>query len=139
MSNYNVTANEIRLAKLELDVAEAKAKLAKDKYEALRKQLTADMIASDTFKFELFSSNGVPGMSFRLETKERWSPIVENKDILMDKLRQEAPDMFTVTPAALTKYIGELCEANDGELPKEFDGLVKKYDDTHVVVRETKR
>ena len=97
------------------------------------------MVAGEVFKFEIYGGDGYPGMSFRLETKERWSPVVENKDKLMEVLKQEAPELFTITAPSLSKYIAERCEYNNGELPSELEGLVKKYDDTHVVVRTTNK
>ena len=76
-------------------------------------------------------------MSFRLETKERWSPVVEEKGQLLDILKVEAPELFTVSAPTLSKFINNLIETY-GELPPQYEGLVKKYDDTHVVVRITK-
>ncbi|MBR4889731.1 MAG: hypothetical protein IKU15_00245 [Clostridia bacterium] len=139
MANYNITAEQIRIAKLEADAAELFAKQKKDAYEALRRQLVSDMVTGNTFKFEIFGTEQYPGMSFRLETKKRWSPVVDNKDQLIEKLRQNAPELFTITPAALTKYMNDIVEANGDSLPSEYNGLVKDYDDTHVVVRTTKK
>lgn len=124
---------------MEADLAEAKAREAKTKYEQLRQQIVNEMVSETLFKFEIEGDDTLDRMSFRLETKQRWSPVVENKDVLYDTLLQAAPELFTITPAALTKYCNELCEMNNGEIPDALKSLVKKYDDTHVVVRTVKR
>ena len=129
----------MRIAKMEADLAEAKATVAKKKYEQLRQQMVNEMVNENLFKFEIKGDEDFEGMSFRLETKQRWSPVVEVKDVLYDGLMKTAPELFSVTAAALTKYCNDKCEANGGELPSELQGLVKKYDDTHVVVRTVKR
>lgn len=139
MSRATITAAELRIAKLEADIAEAKASAAKKKYEQLRTQMVSDMVSENLFKCELKGDDDFDGMSFRLETKQRWSPVVDVKDILYDKLLKEAPELFSITAAALTKYCNDLCEQNNGEIPNELKSLVKKYDDTHVVVRTVKR
>ena len=139
MGKASITAAELRIAKLEADIAEAKATAAKKKYEQLRTQMVNDMVSENLFKCELQSDEDFDGMSFRLETKQRWSPVVEEKDVLYDVLMDKAPELFSITPAALTKYCNDLQERNNGELPNELKGLVKKYDDTHVVVRTVKR
>jgi hypothetical protein len=139
MGKTSITAAEIRLAKMEADLAEAKASAAKKTYEQLRQQLVSEMVNENLFKFEIKGDDDLDAMSFRLETKQRWSPVVESKDVLYDYLMVRAPELFTITPAALTKYCNELCEQNDGELPESLKNLVKKYDDTHVVVRTVKR
>lgn len=124
---------------MEADLAEAKAAAAKKKYEQLRQQLVNEMVSENLFKFQLEKDDELDSLSFRLETKQRWSPVVENKDILYEELMQSAPELFSITAAALTKYCNDLCEQNNGELPQELKPLVKKYDDTHVVVRTVKR
>ena len=124
---------------MEADLAEAKATAAKKKYEQLRQQLVNEMVSENLFKFQLEKDDELDSLSFRLETKQRWSPVVENKDILYEELMQNAPELFSITAAALTKYCNDLCEQNNGELPQELKPLVKKYDDTHVVVRTVKR
>lgn len=124
---------------MEADLAEAKAAAAKKKYEQLRQQLVNEMVSENLFKFQLEKDDELDSLSFRLETKQRWSPVVENKDILYEELMQNAPELFSITAAALTKYCNDLCEQNNGELPQELKPLVKKYDDTHVVVRTVKR
>lgn len=124
---------------MEADLAEAKAREAKTKYEQLRQQIVNEMVSETLFKFEIEGDDTLDRMSFRLETKQRWSPVVENKDVLYDTLLQAVPELFTITPAALTKYCNELCEMNNGEIPDALKSLVKKYDDTHVVVRTVKR
>lgn len=139
MGKASVTASQLRLAKIEADLAEAKASAAKKKYEQYRSQIVNEMVNEHLFKFEIDPDDSLDAMSFRLETKQRWSPVVDVKDILYEKLLQEAPELFSITPAALTKYCNDLCEANNGELPDSLKGLVKKYDDTHVVVRTVKR
>lgn len=132
-----MTAKQIRLAKLEYEVAQAEADAKKKIYEALRVQLTNDMVSCELPKFEIAASQeeGLSGLSFRLETKERWSPVVDNKDQLIEVLKQDAPEIFTVTAPALSKFIGEVVASNDGEIPARYAGLVKVYEDTHVVVR----
>ena len=97
------------------------------------------MVNENLFKFEIKGDDELDGMSFRLETKQRWSPVVEVKDILYTELMKQVPELFSVTAAALTKYCNDLCEQNNGELPQNLKPLVKKYDDTHVVVRTVKR
>lgn len=139
MGKASVTAADLRIAKMEADLAEAKASAAKKRYEQLRQQMVSEMVSENLFKFEITSEEGLDAMSFRLETKQRWSPVVESKDILYEKLRERAIELFTISPAALTKYCNDLCEMCGGELPDELKGLVKKYDDTHVVVRTVKR
>lgn len=139
MGKASVTAAELRIAKMEADLAEAKASVAKKKYEQLRQQMVNEMVNENLFKFEIKGDDNFDGMSFRLETKQRWSPVVEVKDVLYESLMQKAPELFSVTAAALTKYCNDLCEQNNGELPQELKSLVKKYDDTHVVVRTVKR
>lgn len=140
MGKSSNTAELLALAKLEYEVAEAEANIKKKAYEQLRAQLLSDMILDNVPKFEYRSDNpDVPVLSFRLETKERWSPVTDNKDMLFKQLQIDAPEIFSVTPAALTKYINEIKDANDGILPDSYAKLVKKYDDTHVVVREIKR
>lgn len=124
---------------MEADLAEAKAAEAKKVYENYRRQLVNEMVNETVFKFEIEKTDELDGLSFRLETKQRWSPVVEVKDILYAKLMQDAPELFTITAAALTKYCNDLCEQNNGELPEDLKALVKKYDDTHVVVRTVKR
>ena len=139
MGKASNTAAELRIAKLEADLAQAKADSAKKRYEQLRQQLVSEMINENVFKFEIGKDDELVGLSFRLETKQRWSPVVDTKDILYENLLQSAPELFTVTAAALTKYCNDLCEQNEGELPEGLKPLVKKYDDTHVVVRTVKR
>lgn len=140
MSKSSTTAQQLALAKLEYEVAQAQADQKKKEYEHLRAQLMTDMVLDNVPRFEYRSDNpNIPVLSFRLETKERWSPVVDNKDKLYSVLKQEAPELFGITAAALTKFIGEIVAQNDGALPDKYSGLVKKYDDTHVVVREVKR
>lgn len=139
MGKASVTAAELRIAKMEADLAEAKASVAKKKYEQLRQQMVNEMVSENLFKFEIKGDDELDSMSFRLETKQRWSPVVEVKDVLYESLMKTAPELFSVTAAALTKYCNDLCEQNNGELPQELKSLVKKYDDTHVVVRTVKR
>ena len=139
MGKASVTAAELRIAKMEADLAEAKATAAKKKYEQLRQQMVNEMVNENIFKFEIKGDENLDSMSFRLETKQRWSPVVEVKDVLYENLMKTAPELFSVSAAALTKYCNDLCERNDGELPPDLKSLVKKYDDTHVVVRTVKR
>lgn len=138
MGKASQTAAELQIAKMEADLAEAKASSAKKRYEQLRQQLVNEMVNENLPKFEIGSDGDLNGLSFRLETKKRWSPVVENKDVLYDKLLRSVPELFTITPAALTKYCNELIE-RDGDIPEELKELVKNYDDTHVVVRTVKR
>ena len=139
MGKASNTAAELQIAKMEADLAEAKASLAKKRYEQLRQQLVNEMVNENLPKFEIGKDGDLDGLSFRLETKQRWSPVVENKDILYDKLLKDAPELFTITAAALTKYCNDLAELNEGDIPESLKSLVKKYDDTHVVVRTVKR
>lgn len=139
MGKASNTAAELQIAKLEMDLAEAKASSAKKRYEQLRQQLVNEMVNENLPRFQIGEDGDLDGLSFRLETKQRWSPVVENKDILYETLLNEAPELFTVTPAALTKYCNDLLERNDGEIPERLKSLVKKYDDTHVVVRTVKK
>lgn len=139
MGKASNTAAELRLAKLEADLAEAKATEAKKRYEQLRQQIVNEMVNENLFKFEITKEDDLPAISFRLETKQRWSPVVEVKDVLYESLMKTAPELFTITPAALTKYCNDLCERNEGQIPEALKALVKKYDDTHVVVRTVKR
>lgn len=132
------TARQLRIAKLEYEVAQAEADQKKKIYEALRVQLANDMVMDEVPKFEIAATDDTPGLAFRLETKERWSPVVDNKDQLIDLLQSEAPDLFTVTAPALSKYITQVTAENGGELPERYKDLVKLYEDTHVVVRTKK-
>lgn len=139
MDKYALTAQKLRIAKLDYEIAQAEADEKKKIYEQLRRQLCNEMVASEVLKFEIASQDNVSGLSFRLETKTRWSPVVENKDRLVEKLRNDAFDLFSISAAALTSYMQNIVEMNDGELPKEYINLVKPYDETHVVVRSKKK
>ena len=139
MDKYALTAQKLRIAKLDYEIAQAEADEKKKIYEQLRRQLCNEMVASEVLKFEIASQDNVSGLSFRLETKTIWSPVVENKDRLVEKLRNEAFDLFSISAAALTNYMQNIVEANDCELPKEYFNLVKPYDETHVVVRSKKK
>lgn len=135
MDKYALTAQKLRIAKLDYEIAQADADEKKKVYEQLRRQLCNEMVASEVLKFEIAPQDNTSGLSFRLETKTRWSPVVENKDRLVEKLRNDAFDLFSISAAALTSYMQNIVEMNDGELPKEYINLVKPYDETHVVVR----
>lgn len=139
MDKYALTAQKLRIAKLDYEIAQADADEKKKVYEQLRKQLCNEMVASEVLKFEIAPQDNTSGLSFRLETKTRWSPVVENKDRLVEKLRNDAFDLFSISAAALTSYMQNIVEMNDGELPKEYINLVKPYDETHVVVRSKKK
>ena len=139
MDKYALTAQKLRIAKLDYEIAQAEADEKKKIYEQLRRQLCNEMVASEVLKFEIASQDNVSVLSFRLETKTRWSPVVENKDRLVEKLRNDAFDLFSISAAALTSYMQNIVEMNDGELPKEYINLVKPYDETHVVVRSKKK
>lgn len=132
------TAKLLAIAKLDYEIAQLQADEKKKVYEAFRSQIVKEMINDNIFKFQLNSEQGIPGMSFRLETKSRWSPVVDNKDKLNELLKIKAPELFTITAPTLSKYINEKFEQNNETLPPEFENLVKKYDDTHVVVRSIK-
>lgn len=139
MDKYALTAQKLRIAKLDYEIAQADADEKKKVYEQLRRQLCNEMVASEVLKFEIAPQDNTSGLSFRLETKTRWSPVVENKDRLVEKLRNDAFDLFSISAAALTSYMHNIVEMNDGELPKEYINLVKPYDETHVVVRSKKK
>lgn len=139
MDKYALTAQKLRIAKLDYEIAQEEADEKKKVYEQLRKQLCNEMVASEVLKFEIAPQDNISGLSFRLETKTRWSPVVENKDRLVEKLRNDAFDLFSISAAALTSYMQNIVEMNDGELPKEYINLVKPYDETHVVVRSKKK
>ena len=139
MDKYALTAQKLRIAKLDYEIAQADADEKKKVYEQLRRQLCNEMVASEVLKFEIAPQDNTSGLSFRLETKTRWSPVVENKDKLVEKLRNDAFDLFSISAAALTSYMQNIVEMNDGELPKEYINLVKPYDETHVVVRSKKK
>lgn len=139
MDKYALTAQKLRIAKLDYEIAQEEADEKKKVYEQLRRQLCNEMIASEVLKFEIAPQDNTSGLSFRLETKTRWSPVVENKDRLVEKLRNDAFDLFSISAAALTSYMQNIVEMNDGELPKEYINLVKPYDETHVVVRSKKK
>lgn len=139
MDKYALTAQKLRIAKLDYEIAQADADEKKKVYEQLRRQLCNEMVASEVLKFEIASQDDVSGLSFRLESKTRWSPVVENKDRLIEKLKVDAFDLFSISAAALTSYMQNIVEMNDGELPKEYINLVKPYDETHVVVRSKKK
>jgi len=130
----------LQIAKVKMDLAKMQYDAIHEEYEALKTQLVSEMVNDNINKFELASIDDadIPGLSFSLTTVERWSPVVENKDKLYSKLITEAPDLFTVSAATLSSYISDLKKSNNDILPSVFDGLVKKYDDTHVNVR-TKR
>ena len=132
------TAKLLAIAKVEYDNAQAEADEKKKVYEQLRRQIVSEMVSDSIFKFQLKNEPGCPALSFRLETKSRWSPVVENKDKLIGLLKVKAPEIFTITAPTLSKYINEKYEQNNEVLPSEFENLVKKYDDTHVVVRTIK-
>jgi hypothetical protein len=138
MSKSVEVAKELALAKLEYELAQADADTKKKRYEALRVQLADEMINDNLPKFEI-NCEALPKYSFRLETKERWSPNVTNKDKLYDLLKVEAPELFTINAATLSSFINNEVLTNDGVLPEKYNDLVKKYDDTHVVVRTLKR
>ena len=139
MDKYALTAQKLRIAKLDYEIAQADADEKKKVYEQLRRQLCNEMVASEVLKFEIAPQDNTSGLSFRLETKTRWSPVVENKGRLVEKLRNDAFDLFSISAAALTSYMQNIVEMNDGELPKEYINLVKPYDETHVVVRSKKK
>lgn len=139
MDKYALTAQKLRIAKLDYEIAQEEADEKKKVYEQLRRQLCNEMVASEVLKFEIAPQDNTSGLSFRLETKTRWSPVVENKDRLIEKLKVDASDLFTISAAALTSYMQNIVEMNDGELPKEYINLVKPYDETHVVVRSKKK
>lgn len=139
MDKYALTAQKLRIAKLDYEIAQEEADGKKKVYEQLRRQLCNEMVASEVLKFEIAPQDNTSGLSFRLETKTRWSPVVENKDRLVEKLRNDAFDLFSISAAALTSYMQNIVEMNDGELPKEYINLVKPYDETHVVVRSKKK
>lgn len=132
-------AMQLRRAKLEYEVAQYEADEKKKIYERLRHELVNEMVIDSLPKFELDGDDQIPKLSFRLETKERYSPVVENKDLLMSKLKEDAPELFSVSAAALQSYISDIVANNDGTLPEEYTNLIKKYDDTHVVVRTVKK
>lgn len=139
MDKYALTAQKLRIAKLDYEIAQEEADEKKKVYEQLRRQLCNEMVASEVLKFEIASQDDVSGLSFRLESKTRWSPVVENKDRLIEKLKVDASDLFTISAAALTSYMQNIIEMNNGELPQEYTNLVKPYDETHVVVRSKKK
>ena len=139
MDKYALTAQKLRIAKLDYEIAQEEADEKKKVYEQLRRQLCNERVASEVLKFEIAPQDNTSGLSFRLETKTRWSPVVENKDRLVEKLRNDAFDLFSISAAALTSYMQNIVEMNDGELPKEYINLVKPYDETHVVVRSKKK
>lgn len=139
MDKYALTAQKLRIAKLDYEIAQEEADEKKKVYEQLRRQLCNEMVASEVLKFEIAPQDNTSGLSFRLETKTRWSPVVENKDRLVEKLRNDAFDLFSISAAALTSYMQNIVEMNDGKLPKEYINLVKPYDETHVVVRSKKK
>lgn len=139
MDKYALTAQKLRIAKLDYEIAQEEADEKKKVYEQLRRQLCNEMVASEVLKFEIAPQDNTSGLSFRLETKTRWSPVVENKDRLVEKLRNDAFDLFSISAAALTSYMQNIVEMNDSELPKEYINLVKPYDETHVVVRSKKK
>ena len=139
MDKYALTAQKLRIAKLDYEIAQEEADEKKKVYEQLRRQLCNEMVASEVLKFEIAPQDNTSGLSFRLETKTRWSPVVENKDRLVEKLRNDAFDLFSISAAALTSYMQNIVEMNDGELPKEYINLVKPYDENHVVVRSKKK
>lgn len=135
---YVATANELRIAKLEYEIAQADADQKKQIYERLRYQLTSDMVLGGMQSFEIGSTDNLSGLSFRLQTKDRYSPVVENKDKLIELLKTEAPDLFTITAPTLSSYMNNIAAENGGELPDKYKNLVKLYEDTHVVVRTKK-
>lgn len=135
---YLQTARQLRLAKLEYEVAQEAADAKKKIYEALRVQMANDMVSGQVPRFDIESTEDLSGLSFRLETKDRYSPVVENKDQLIEMLKNEAPDLFTITAPTLSKYINDIVAENDGVLPEKYQNLVKLYEDTHVVVRTKK-
>lgn len=139
MDKYALTAQKLRIAKLDYEIAQEEADEKKKVYEQLRRQLCNEMVASEVLKFEIAPQDNTSGLSFRLETKTRWSPVVENKDRLVEKLRNDAFDLFSISAAALTSYMQNIVEMNNGELPQEYTNLVKPYDETHVVVRSKKK
>ena len=93
MDKYALTAQKLRIAKLDYEIAQEEADEKKKVYEQLRRQLCNEMVASEVLKFEIAPQDNTSGLSFRLETKTRWSPVVENKDRLVEKLRNDAFDL----------------------------------------------
>lgn len=138
MERYEQTAKKLRLAKLEYEVAQELADEKKKIYEQLRVQMASDMVSGGVPRFDIDAADDMSGLSFRLETKDRYSPVVDNKDQLIQLLKSEAPDLFTITAPTLSKYINEQVVENGGTLPDKYKELVKLYEDTHVVVRTRK-
>lgn len=138
MEKYTSTAQKLRLAKLDYELARSVADEKKKIYEQYRRDLCTQMVASEVRKFEILPSDDIPGLSFTLETKERWSPVVENKDRLMELLKTRAPELFTINANTLNSYLTDVVETF-GEVPVEYRDLIKKYDDTHVTVRTKRR
>lgn len=136
MSRASNTAIRIAELKQIIEEKEADLKIIKDEYEGLRKQIVSEMVMENVPQFIL--DDTIP-YRFSLRTKRRWSPVVDNKDVLYDKLLQNHPELFSITAAALTKHINDLYESNNEALPQEYDNLVKCYDDTHVEVRKINR
>lgn len=138
MDKYALTAQKLRIAKLDYEIAQEEADEKKKVYEQLRRQLCNEMVASEVLKFEIAPQDNTSGLSFRLETKTRWSPVVENKDRLMELLKTRAPELFTINANTLNSYLTDVVETF-GEVPVEYRDLIKKYDDTHVTVRTKRR
>lgn len=137
MGKSTETAAKLALLKRQIEIAEAEIKPLKDEYEQLRKELVSEMVMDNMPQFKI-ALGETGALKFSLRTTTRWSPIVDNKDLLYKKLLSEKPELFSITAAALTKLMNDIYEANDENMPDEFEKLVKKYDETHVEVRSVK-
>ena len=88
MGKSTETAAKLALLKRQIEIAEAEIKPLKDEYEQLRKELVSEMVMDNMPQFKI-ALGETGALKFSLRTTTRWSPIVDNKDLLYKKLLSE--------------------------------------------------
>lgn len=119
-------SDKVYLAKLFVDAMEDYTKRVKTYYEGLRKDLCAMMLREDTLKVDksMFTAT--------IQTKSRWSPILEYKGDVMDYFKNTPgyDELWTITSTDLNKTLTEI--ASSDNIPPELDGKIKEYIEQHV-------
>lgn len=124
-------ADTLYQVKLVLDmVGEAYNKI-KDFYENGRMELCNRMLRNDTIKLDKGNYTAT------IQTKSRWSPIVQYKGDVLDyfKNNKKYEKLWTITSIDLNKTLTELAENG---LPPELEGKCKEYVEQHVRLTEKK-
>ena len=106
-----------------------------NKIERCRDELAAMMINEDTPKI----SHG--GFSWSLQSKCKYSCLAENREQLFELLREnDLGDIIqeTVNAQTLNSTIASLVEANDDELPEEWQEVIKTYEYNDISRRREK-